>query len=225
MRSVVKSPKLKCGTRFLAFLLQAFALFAGMHPRSAVGLEADIGESAETVRPLRIGHFVPDGVVSERNGTERTVHSMVEERAAVVIALDKDTCFSPSCPLSQILDVEEYLKQIGYEVLYVFGGTSDEMTHYESYEEVLRSGVFDENYNVLIQLGVVYRDNGEKSPKKADAELSDLRVIPSVFLLDSSGRIQFQFSAHSTAVPLSGEVLLTAARVYKDAIVSESGDL
>lgn len=148
-----------------------------------------------------------DMFLRDSSGGSVSLMQAVGQRPAVIVFASRQGLEPGPRPLEQLSHVEKHLKNLGYQIVFVIASPASESS---SVNLRLRRGntfLFDEGRVGFARMGLL------------SATADGARVVESAFVVGKDGRILYQYSNVGGVVPLSGEVLLTAARVYRDLVV------
>lgn len=201
---------------FILVLTLAFSLTSVFGTQQCLARDREQNEISD-ISPLLPGERAPDAVVTLLDGQKVRMSEWRAGRSVVLVVVDERTCLEINCPMGQLKATIPYLRSIGYVVTYLFSGSLKEGQTFKSKNQIASEFLVDESQGLAKRFGVL------STRLSSDAESSN--VAPSVFLIGSDGLNRYQFSAVSPLAPLSGEVLLTAARVYQRAIVNAKDGL
>ena len=163
-------------------------------------------------RPRVTGEFVPDVQLSTLQGEKVSLSKMLEGKFTVLTFSKPENLWFESA-LGYFKRVVPYLMKLGYQMIIV---TPDDYDYIRDIGQRVKAGgsrtglMIDESRKSFMAMGLT------------DTSAKDGPSINAIFLVSPTKQIMFQFASVSDLIPFSGEVLVLAARVYKDAYKSDS---
>ena len=205
----------------LHFFSSAYPLHRifGLAPLFAVALQISFAEAAPKAqkptpqapvnadvvvqsRPLIAGDLVKNEKLRDYQGNSVDLHALLKDKYTVLIYSNPDDLTSAERQgYFQILD--QPLKRLGYQ--FVLISSSEDLAIPSDIKN-------SKDYRLLIdESHASFEDMG-----LADIAAKRAATRSGIFLIDPKHMILFEFSSASKSVPLSSEVLILAARVYRD---------
>ena len=163
-------------------------------------------------RPRVTGEFVPDVELHTLQGEKVSLGKMLEGKFSVVTFSKPENLWFESA-LGYFKRVVPYLLKLGYQMVII---TPDDYDYIRDIGQRVKAGgsktglFIDESRKSFIAMGLT------------DTSAKDGPSINAIFLVSPTKQIMFQFASVSDLIPFSGEVLVLAARVYKDAFKTDS---
>lgn len=172
------------------FASVVFALLA--LPGAATATTALAPEPADVLRPLMVGQSLPDVRLQDASGGWVALDDVVGDRPAVVVLESGAESPVRARQLAEMARIEPLLARLGYRVITISGADSGKSA-------TRGTRLADPERTAARAFGL----SGEAGP------------VPGVFVFSRTGRVVHQYVNVDTSVPMSGEVVLTAARVYR----------
>jgi peroxiredoxin len=192
-------------------------LFAGMLALSlacsmsisAGHADAPVAATAEETEPLRAGDEAPRFTVETVDGKPFHFEPQHLERPVVVIVFRGGWCPYCNTHLSELRHVIPEIDAMGVDVLFLSGDRPELL--YESLDDETRDEIAGQGYTILsdakasaaIAFGIAFRASEKtvqrRHEKGQDIEASSMALhgvlpVPSVFAINSDGRIDFAYS-------------------------------
>ena len=181
-------------------------------------LQAQVPEKAEDISPLLIGESIPDATLLDVDGKEINLLNVIKEKPTVLVFYRGGWCPYCNQQLAALGDVEKEIVALGYQIVAI------SPDHYEMLKPTLEADAV--NYNVFSDTGAKFIQEigiGFKTPerakgyiaKKTKKEATDVLPVPTVFVLDTSGKILFEYINPDYSTRLSSELLMANLEALK----------
>jgi hypothetical protein len=157
------------------------------------------------VRPRIAGEFIYDATVKNLKGESLELGSLLTNRFSIVV-FSKPEHISLERARGYFKRIAPYLLKLGYQIILV-ASRKDESLNDVALRLKGDTGavVIDETQQVFVAMGL------------ADRPTKDEAAINAIYVVAPNKQILFSFASVSDSIPFSGEVLVLAARVYKEA--------
>lgn len=181
-------------------------------------LKAQVPMNAEDISPLLIGEQIPEANLLNINGKEVKIIDIIKEKPTVLVFYRGGWCPYCNTQLSGLAESEKEILELGFQIVAI------SPDHYESLKPTVDKGEF--NYNIysdsssrLIQAIGIGFETPEKAKgyifKKTNKEATDVLPVPAVFILDTKGKILFEYINPDYSTRLSSELLLANLKALK----------
>lgn len=174
---------------------------------------AQIADSAQAVRPILVGSAVPAVELTELSGQTTTLATVLGGKPSVLVFYRGGWCPYCNLQLSELRKLGPDLKQHGFQLIAISPDRP------EALNKTLESGdidftlVSDSRALALQAFGIAYRVDDATREKyqaygidleQASGETHHALPVPSVFVIDTAGVIQFAYvnPDYRTRVPL-----------------------
>ena len=164
------------------------------------------------IRPRVTGEYIAEVDLKTLTGEKVALGSLLQGQFTVLIFSKPENLWFESA-LGYFRRVVPYLKKMGYQIIVV---TPDDYDYIQDIGKRVKAGgstngiLIDESRKSFMAMGLT------------DTAVKDGPSINAIFLVSPVKQIMFQFASVSDLIPFSGEVLVLAARVYKDAFQTDS---
>jgi peroxiredoxin len=184
-----------------------------------------VAATAQTTRPLLIGQTAPNATVSDLNGNAVLFSRVLAKKQTALVVFRGGWCPYCNQNLQQLRTTFVRLEELGYQVVAVSPDTPEALAAYRTESNINYALYSDQDLSLSKALGLAYRvqphDFGGaeafaawQKTTPASRQKNPALPVPAVYLLTRSGVAFYQYVNLDHKVRLSGEVLLTAARVY-----------
>lgn len=205
--------------KFIGVLMALFS--------SVVIQAADIAENADSVRPILVGQTVPDVVLWQADGKPVKARALVAKKPSIVVFYRGGWCPYCNTQLQQLKDIEPQLQALGYQLIAVSPELPDTLRTMEQERKLSYQLISDYRLEAAKAFGIAFRVDpayAKLAEEKVNAKLQKYAgetlytlPVPAVFVLDTEGVVQFQYVNPNYRVRLHSELLLTAARLARQA--------
>jgi Redoxin len=157
------------------------------------------------VRPRIAGEFIYDATVKNIKGESIGLGSVIENKFSIVV-FSKPEHISLERARGYFKRLAPFIRDLGYQIVLVTTKKDDYVTEIAGrLKDEAGAVLLDESQQAFVAMGLADR------PSKDDA------AINAIFVVAPNKQIMFSFASVSDSIPFSGEVLVLAARVYRDA--------
>ena len=182
---------------------------------------AGIADSPETVTPLLIGAHVPDVAVQALDGHSQSLVTITAGKPTVLVFYRGGWCPFCNLQLSQLNGIESKLSALGYQIVALTPDPAEEIKKTLDKHSLKYTIYSDTDLGAIKVFGVGFR-LPEATVEKyrgygitlshAPGETDSVLPVPSVFIIDVNGVVQFVYVNPDYRIRLSSELLLTAAK-------------
>lgn len=174
-------------------------------------VQAQVGKNATDVRPLLIGESVPDLNVTSAEGHREKLSVIANGKPTVLLFYRGGWCPYCNLHLSDIRTVEDKIINLGYQIIAI-SPDSPENLNVTIEKDKLNYRLYSDSSGELTEaMGIAF-----KAPERSLDRLLDYSAgrnpgflpVPSVFVLNSEGKIVFEYVNPDYKIRLSGKLLL-----------------
>lgn len=184
-----------------------------------------IANDVTKVSPLLIGATIPDLTLLDIDDQPVSLKKLVAEKPTMFIFYRGGWCPYCNLHLSELKQVEEEISSLGWQIVAI------SVDRPEVLKETLTEGAL--NYTLLsdspaeaikafglayeVEQSVVerYKDAGIDFEKNSGYK-HHILPAPAVYLVNTEGKIRFQYVNPNYKERINGEILLAAAKAYKE---------
>ena len=196
--------------------MQSIAVFfAFVLLTTGQAMAADAASSETEIRPLLLGSRVPDAPVQTLDGKPSSLSAVVAGKPSVLVFYRGGWCPYCNLQLAQLQQIQGDLKDLGFRVVAISPDPPAQLhqtLEKHSLEYVL---VSDNAAAAMKAFGVAYRVD-QKTLQQYHGWNIDIAngvlPVPSVFIVDGDGAIQFSYAHPDYKIRVPGQVVLAAAR-------------
>lgn len=159
--------------------------------------EAMVVQRPEDISPLLIGEKVPKATLTDMAGKKYDLNKAIAMQPTILVFYRGGWCPYCSKQLSGLQQLLPGLKQMGYQLLAVSTDKPEGLAGSAEKQQLDYTLLSDADLSLSKQFGIAYKapeDYWKMLPETTDGQDKDLLLpVPSVFILDRKGVIQFEY--------------------------------
>ncbi len=177
-------------------------------------------EKAEDISPLLIGEKIPIMKLPDAKNILTDVNKLVAKEPTILVFYRGGWCPYCSLQLSGLQEIKQSLDEMGYHLVAVSTDSPENLAESMGKEKLEYTLLSDADLSVAKQFGIVY--NAPENYHRFLAQTSGgkntemLLPVPSVFIVDKEGRIQFQYINPDYKQRMDADVLKSVAKVLSE---------
>ena len=186
---------------------------------------AEIAASATEIRPILLGSKMPDVALRTVEGKPTTLARQVAGKPAILVFYRGGWCPYCNLQLSELRLVEEQAKALGYQMIAISPDRPEELSKSLDTGDLTYTLLSDSQADALRAFGIGFRVDDATAAKYKEYGI-DLEAasgashralpVPSVFIVDAEGTLQFGYSHPDYTVGIPGDVILAAAKAIAE---------
>ena len=184
---------------------------------STIG-NAQLPQNAEDISPLLIGETLPETTLLDENGKSINLNAEIAKKKTVLVFYRGGWCPYCNMQLSSLAATEADILKLGYQIIAVSPddyrnlkpSVEKNKTSYKSYSDA--DGSFIKN------IGIGFTPSeGTTSyiAKKTTGKTTDVLPVPTVLVLNTKGKILFEYISPNYKQRISPELLLAVLENVK----------
>lgn len=185
----------------------------------SLSVPAQIVEKAEDISPLLIGETIPDAELKAADASTHKFSSIVGEKPTVLLVYRGGWCPFCNAYLSEIQGVQSEVIKLGYQIVAVCPDSPENLQITDDKDKLAYSLYSDGDGKLIQSLGIAF-----KAPEKYSGMLDKssgglnegFLPVPSVFIVDTSGKILFEYINPDYKTRLSAGLLLAVLKELKN---------
>jgi peroxiredoxin len=207
------------------WLLVAAVTMSALMSTSVVALDRTIiADTAENITPILNGTTMPNVTVKTADGAPVSLRALVMQKPTIVIFYRGGWCPYCSRQLAELKSIEKELVAEGYQILAISPESPEKLQSQKLETEFAVTLISDESLAAIRGFGVgFYVPNDTRKLYKdrmnvdLTADTSDRAVLPApaIFILDESGKVQFNYVNPDYSIRPSAALVLSAAKLVK----------
>lgn len=181
--------------------------------------------SATGVQPLAVGAQIRDAVVRDLEGRERKLLEVLNGKPAVLIFYRGGWCPYCNLQLGKLQKVEKSLQDLGFEIFALSPDKPENLKQSIAKHSLTYTLLSDSQVHAGRAFGIAYGVSPTLNQsllaeginiEEASGESHRILVVPSAFLVDSTGVIRFMYSNADYTVRVDENTLLLEAQKLRE---------
>ena len=179
-----------------------------------------VAMSATETKPMKAGSMVPETKLVGMDGKDVALASVLGGKPTVLIFYRGGWCPYCNRHLADLMKVEKDLVAKGYQLIGISPDTAEELNKSMEKEKLAYKLYSDSSADAMKKFGIAFKVEDELVAKykndykidleKASGQTHHILPVPSVFVVDPSGKIIYAYSNPDYRVRLKGEEVLEA---------------
>ena len=190
-------------------------LFIALLGLISVQSYAQIAEKAEDISPLLIGETIPDMDLKASDESIHKFSGIVGEKPTVLLVYRGGWCPFCNAHLSEIQGVQSEVIKLGYQIVAVSPDSPENLQITDEKDKLEYSLYSDGDGKFIQSLGIAFKAPEKYAGmlNKSSGGLNDgFLPVPSVFIVDTSGKILFEYINPDYKTRLSVGLLLAVLK-------------
>lgn len=186
---------------------------------TALSVSAQVAEKAEDISPLLIGETIPNAQLKSPDGSINNVLNIIREKPTVLLFYRGGWCPFCNLHLSEIQGVQSEVIKLGYQIAAI-SPDSPENLQVTDEKQKLDYRLFSDADGAFIKaMGIAFKAPGKYAGmlnKSSGGQNEGFLPVPSVFVVDTSGKILFEYINPDYKIRLSAGLLLAVLKELKN---------
>jgi peroxiredoxin len=183
-------------------------------------LYAQVPSNPEDICPLLIGEKIPSSLVYNSSGEAEPLEMLIEKQKTVLIFFRGGWCPYCNAQLSGIQKIEPKIKALGYQIIAITPDKISDLLATSQQNKLAYQLYSDSKMNTQMAFGIAYKNeqtikNYNGLLQRASGEEHGMLPVPAVFVLESSGKIKFEYINPDYTDRLDPILLLTVLEKLK----------
>jgi len=184
-----------------------------------------VADRADDIHPLLVGMKVPDVVLTDVQGKEVKIYSLLEKKPTVLIFYRGGWCPYCNLQLEQLHTIESDVLKEGYQIVAVSADRPENVEKSIEKHDLHYTLLSDSTMNAAKAFGLAFRVDKEaleRSTKYAATLESGSGLnhhvlpVPAVFIVQKDGSIIFEYVNPNFKVRLNAQVLLAILKAENE---------
>lgn len=186
---------------------------------------AELASAPDQVRPILLGSKLPDVPLRTVDGAETTLARQVAGKPAILVFYRGGWCPYCNLQLSELRLIEDQAKALGYQMIAISPDRPEELSKTLDKNDLTYALLSDSKAEALKAFGIGFRLDDVTFLKykaygidleSASGETSRALPVPTVYIVDGKGVLQFGYSHPDYTIRIPGPVILAAARAIAE---------
>ncbi|MCB0727506.1 MAG: AhpC/TSA family protein [Ignavibacteriae bacterium] len=209
----------------MKFLLVIMLLMFTVLSSDSSGQEkSTVASSPEEINPLKTGQSIPEVNIKNIKGESVSLNSIVSENPTILIFYRGGWCPYCNVHLSKLQEIESELLALGFQIIAI-SADSPEMLSETLDKNELKFTLYSDNESAAsTAFGLAFRVSDDYMEKLASYNIDlegatgnkdHILPVPAVYMLNTSGLIEFDYSNPDYKVRLDTGELLAQAKTLQ----------
>ena len=186
---------------------------------------AELAASAEQVRPILMGSKLPEVALRTVSGDATTLAKQVGGKPAILVFYRGGWCPYCNLQLSDLRLIEDRAKALGYQMIAISPDRPEELSKTLDKADLTYTLLSDSQANAMKAFGIGFRVDAMTVAKylsfginleAASGSKENALPVPSVFIVDGEGVLQFGYTPPDYTIRIPGNVILAAAEAIAE---------
>ncbi len=180
-------------------------------------LFAQLPERAEDISPRLIGEKIPNVKLKTEKNEDISITAFTEQQPTLLVFYRGNWC--PYCikHLSAIAEIENEIKALGYQIIAVAPFDLNQLGISNTEKTLYYTLLADVNSNFIQQMGIGFLadDKTRTYMTTKNVKATPVLPVPSIFIIDTEGKILFEYIEPNYKERISSELLLAVMKNLK----------
>ncbi|MBE0424904.1 MAG: AhpC/TSA family protein [Lutibacter sp.] len=180
---------------------------------------AQLPEKAEDISPLLIGEMIPDAILKSPDANDHSILGIIGEKPTILLFYRGGWCPFCNAQLAEVQTIENKIIELGYQIVAISPDSPENLSLTDEKNKLTYSLYADSDGTLTKAIGIAF-----KSPEKYGVMLSEksgglnegFLPVPSVFVVDTSGKILFEYINPDYKTRISSSLLLAVLKNLKE---------
>lgn len=178
---------------------------------SIASLNAQIAEKATDISPLLIGETIPSVELKTPKGESKTTTSIFAEKPTVIMIYRGGWCPFCNAHLSEIQNAQENILKLGYQLIAISPDSPENLKATNEKSKLDYNLYSDADGKLIKAMGLVFKAPEQYAPmlseKSGGKNTEGFLPVPSLFVVDTTGKILFEYINPDYKVRISANLL------------------
>ena len=180
--------------------------------------KAQIPEKPEDISPLLIGESIPDVTLWDAENQAISLAAILKAKPTVLVFYRGGWCPFCNVQLSSLARSQEEILKLGYQIVAVSPEDYQNIEPTKSNDKLNYSVYSDQNATLMKQIGIAFKMSQKSAQyisNKTKGTLTEILPVPSVFILNTSGKILFEYINPDYKTRMSDDLLMAVLKAIK----------
>jgi len=180
---------------------------------------AQIPEKAEDISPLLYGEKIPDGILKTPDDEEHNTSTIMKKKPTILLIYRGGWCPYCNTHLAEIQQAESQILELGYQLVAISPDSPENLKSTNKEHQLNYSLYSDTDGDFLKALGIVFnapKKYSDMLSKRSNEKNQGFLPVPSVFVVDTSGTILFEYINPDYKTRISAGLLLSVLEELKN---------
>ncbi|MBW6484282.1 MAG: AhpC/TSA family protein [Vicingaceae bacterium] len=185
---------------------------------ATLNFKAQIAETANDISPLLIGENAPDVEVKDINGKATSLKTILTEKPTIVMFYRGGWCPFCNAHLAELQEAEKEINAMGYQMVAISPDSPEKLKESLGKHKLSYKLYSDADLKVAQAFGIVFKAPDQYKPMLLEASgkaNEGMLPVPSVFVFNTTGSIDFEYINPNVKTRLSAAMLLAVLKTLK----------
>ena len=180
--------------------------------------QAQIPEKAEDISPLLIGEKAPNIEIKSTNGEAKYFDQILNNKKTIVLFYRGGWCPYCNVHLAAVAQSESEILELGYQILAISPDSPEKLTITGEKNQVNYQLYSDADASLIKAMGLAFKveDKKERLDEYSGGKNPGILPVPSLFIIDENGIIQFEYISPNYKERISTELLISILTYFSD---------
>lgn len=206
------------------FLLTILLILQQLYTGETMANEKNkTAKSAEDICPIKIGAEIPGAIIRTIEGKEVDIREVIKGQKSIIIFYRGGWCPYCNMHFNELQKVEDGLLKLGYKIIAVSMDSPENLRATLDKYNMKYELYSDSKANAVKEFGIAFKVDDDYINKlksygmdleESSGETHHILPVPSVFIVDNKGIIQFEYVNPDYKVRIGGKLLFETAQFY-----------
>jgi peroxiredoxin len=176
---------------------------------------AQVADKAENISPLLPGETLPSNVLKATDGSDHELLDVIKQKPAVILFYRGGWCPFCNTHLAEIQNVQDEIVKLGYQIMAISPDSPENLKVSDEKQKLAYSLYSDADGGLIKAMGIAFKAPERYSDmltEKSDGLNDGFLPVPSVFVVDTKGKIVFEYINPDYSTRLSAKLLLAVLK-------------
>lgn len=172
---------------------------------------AQVADVAENISPLLIGEKIPNVILQDVNGKDVQTKSIVNKKT-VLVFYRGGWCPYCNAQLSEMQEIESDILKLGYQIVAISPDSPNFLKETTEKDKLKYQLFSDADGNLAKGVGIAFKAPEKYSKmlgKYSDGKNNEILPVPTVYVINADGEIEFMYINPNYKNRLKGKMLLS----------------
>lgn len=184
----------------------------------SLNFKAQVAENATDISPLLIGENAPDVEVKDINGKATSLKVILTEKPTIIMFYRGGWCPFCNAHLAELQEAEKEINALGYQMVAVSPDSPEKLKESLGKHKLTYKLYSDADLKVAQAFGIAFKAPEQYKPMLLEASGNaneGILPVPSVFVFNTTGAIDFEYINPNVKARLSAAMLLAVLKTLK----------
>lgn len=173
---------------------------------------SQVAPTADQINPLKAGGFIPEVTLTDVDGNEVSLNKLISNQRTVLVFYRGGWCPYCTTHLAALAEAEEQIKNLGFQIIGVSADAPEKLKNSIDKKELTYTLLSDSSTKAMQAFGIAIEapDRYNKMLlKHSDDKNSHVIPVPTAYILDTNGRILYDYINPDYKTRISEEELIS----------------